>query len=386
MRKKVVVLGSTGSIGVNTLTVLEKLRDSFEVVGIAGNSNVDKLLEQTKSFKPAFVGISSEESAEKYCSQIENNLKPKIYSVSDALVDVVLETQADIYVCSTSVSAGFLANMLAFEKGTRIALANKETLVCAGALFLSKAHEHGTEVIPVDSEHSAVFQALHTGKRREIRKIILTASGGPFRNHTPEMLETVTVSDALGHPTWDMGRKITIDSSTMFNKALEIIEAKWLFGVGAEKLSVVVHPQSLIHSMVEWQDGNVIAQMSKPDMKVPIQYALTFPDRLVNETVARFDALDFANMTFEPADFERFPALKLGFEVLSTDDTTGAIFNAANEVAVEAFLSRDIKYTEIYQVVKSTMLTVKPEPADTLEKIIVASEKARKYACRACQS
>ena len=200
------------------------------------------------------------------------------------------------------------------------------------------------------------------------------------------MLETVTVADALGHPTWNMGRKITVDSSTMFNKALEIIEAKWLFGVGADKISVVIHPQSVIHSMVEWQDGNVIAQMSKPDMKVPIQYALTFPERLVNSTVATFDAADFSNMTFEQADFERFPALKLGFDVVETDDTTGAIFNAANEVAVEAFLNRDIKYKEIYQVVKSTLLAVSAEPADSLDKIIEASEKAIKYACRACQS
>ncbi len=385
MRKKVVVLGSTGSIGVNTLTVLDKLRDRFEVIGIAGNSNVKKLLEQTRSFEPEFVGISSEASAEKFIEQI-NSSKVKVYSGENALSDIVNATHADVYVCATSGSAGLRANMLAVEKGTRIALANKETLVCAGALFLSKAREYGTEVIPVDSEHSAVFQVLQTGKDVEIRKIILTASGGPFREHTPEMLEFVTVADALGHPTWNMGRKITIDSATMFNKALEIIEAKWLFGVGTDKLSVVVHPQSLIHSMVEWQDGNVIAQMSMPDMKVPIQYALTYPERIENATVAQFNVTDFNKMTFEEADFERFPALKLGFDVVETDDTTGAIFNAANEVAVDAFLNRDIKYTEIYQVVKSTLLAVKSEPADSLEKILEASEKARKYACRCCQS
>ena len=385
MRKKVVVLGSTGSIGVNTLTVLEKLQDRFEVVGIAGNSNVEKLISQTQMFKPAFVGISSDESSEKLKTQIDKTSDLTVFSGPEALSEIVEATHADIYVCATSGSAGLRANMLAVEKGTRVALANKETLVCAGALFLAKSKEFGTEVVPVDSEHSAVFQALQTGAFGEIKKILLTASGGPFRNHTAKMLETVTVEDALGHPTWNMGQKITIDSSTMFNKALEIIEAKWLFGVGADKLGVVVHPQSLIHSMVEWQDGNVIAQLSKPDMKVPIQYALTYPERPANKTVASFNIADFRTMTFEDADFERFPALKLGFEVVETDDTTGAIFNAANEVAVDAFLNRKIKYTDIYQVVKSTMQTIKSESADTLVRILNASEKAREYAISLCQ-
>jgi len=385
MRKKVVVLGSTGSIGVNTLTVLDNLQDDFEVIGIAGNSNVPKLLAQMKLFNPEFVGISNPASAEEFKSQIDTD-NVKIFAGEDALIMVVQATQADVYVCATSGSAGLQANMLAVEKGTRIALANKETLVCAGALFLSKAKEFGTEVVPVDSEHSAIFQALQTGKHNEIKKIILTASGGPFRNHTPEMLESVTVEDALGHPTWDMGQKITIDSSTMFNKALEIIEAKWLFGVGADKLGVVVHPQSLIHSMVEWSDGNLIAQLSKPDMKVPIQYALTYPARVENSTVANFSISDFTKMTFEEADFDRFPALKLGFEVVETDDTTGAIFNAANEVAVAAFLNNEIKYTEIYQVVKKTMSAITPEPADSLSKILNASANAQEYAMNLCKS
>ena len=343
--KNVAVLGSTGSIGENTLQVIANSEGRLRATALSAHTQLNRLIEQAIRFEPDFVIATCPEQAEKqdwkglpsHCELLIGEKETET---------VVRRTEIDIVVTAIVGAAGLQSTWAAVEAGKIIALANKETLVMAGPLVMTLATATGATILPVDSEHSAVFQALHAGNQKEVERIILTASGGPFRDHTPEKLKKVTVADALAHPTWDMGPKITIDSATMMNKALEIVEARWLFDLDPRQIEVVVHPQSIIHSMVEFIDGSIIAQMSPPDMKLPIQYALTWPHR--QPSCGRKLSFDEAfNLEFEPVDRERFPAVELGMEAARLGGTSGVVLNAANETAVAGFLENQIQFNDI---------------------------------------
>jgi 1-deoxy-D-xylulose-5-phosphate reductoisomerase len=296
---------------------------------------------------------------------------------TDGLVQAVTRPEVDVVVSAIVGSAGLRGTWAALEAKKTVALANKETLVMAGPLVTDLARRRGAHILPVDSEHSAVFQALQAGRREELRRIVLTASGGPFRKHTREQLENVTVADALAHPTWAMGRKITVDSATMMNKALEIIEARWLFDIDVEQIGVVIHPQSVVHSLVEFVDGSVVAQLSPPDMKLPIQYALTWPERQPG-VAAKLDWGRGMRLEFEPPDFERFPALPLGLEVARAGGTAGAVLNAANEAAVAGFLNGELRYIEIVPACRDVLAQHNFDPSPTLDQLIALDGWARR--------
>ncbi|MEZ6135437.1 MAG: 1-deoxy-D-xylulose-5-phosphate reductoisomerase [Pirellulaceae bacterium] len=343
--KSVAVLGATGSIGTSTLDVLKSLGRDWRAVALSAHSNLDHLVQSVIDFQPSFVAATCLETAAKFdFSRFPSSAR--VFSGPAGLVEIAAHPDIDIVVAAVVGSAGLASTLAAAETGKRIALANKEALVVAGGLVTAALKSSGGELLPVDSEHSAIFQAIQAGKSQEVARIILTASGGPFRTWSPSQIAQATVSDALAHPTWEMGRKITIDSATMMNKALEIIEARWLFDLPPEKIHVVVHPQSIVHSMVEFVDGSVIAQLSPPDMRLPIQYALTYPDRIAG-SCPRMDWTQLHRWEFEPADTERFPALDLGWEVARRGGTCGAVVNAANEAAVALFLDGKIRFSEI---------------------------------------
>lgn len=349
--KNIVVLGSTGSIGKNTLEVVRNLKDKFRIVGLSSNSNWELLVEQIKEFKPASVALGNRELAEKLKSCFTNN-HLQVHTGSNCLKEIVLKEGVDIVVSAVVGAAGLEAAIAALQEGKILALANKESLVMAGHIVMSLAKQN--QILPVDSEHSAIFQSLRSGNQREIKRVIITASGGPFYEYPSDKLSDVVPEQALKHPTWQMGKKITIDSATLMNKALEIIEAKWLFDLTAEQIDVVIHPQSIIHSMVEFCDGSVIAQMGMPDMKVPIQYALTYPERNPLK-VKPLDLSHIGNLTFKKPDMEKFPALRLGYYAAREGGTVGATLNAANEVAVQAFLDSKIRFTDIALSVEKVM-------------------------------
>lgn len=349
--KKIVVLGSTGSIGKNTLEVARNLKDKFQVVGLSSNSRWELLAEQVEEFKPRYVALCDGELAKKLQQRFQGT-HPEMLAGNNCLQEMVLNCNADIVVSAVVGAVGLPAAIAAIERGKTLALANKESLVMAGHIVMSLAKKD--QILPVDSEHSAIFQSLRSGKSCEVKRVIITASGGPFCDYPADKLPDVKPAQALKHPTWQMGQKITIDSATLMNKALEIIEAKWLFGLTAEQIDVVIHPQSIIHSMVEFCDGSVIAQMGSPDMKVPIQYALTYPERSPLR-VKGFDLPALGSLTFKKPDAEKFPALRLGYQVAREGGTTGATLNAANEVAVQAFLDGQIKFTEIAMYVEKVI-------------------------------
>ena len=339
--KNVAVLGSTGSIGRNAVEVIEQL-SPFALYGVSGHTNIDLLAKQAAAFHPPKVVYSNPEyqTDPAPVAGVEFSFGP------DAVVDLATSENVDIVVAAIVGRAGLESSLAAVESGKRLALANKETLVVAGQQVKAAAKKSNSEIIPVDSEHSAIFQCIQAGKQSELSRLVLTASGGPFREYDSQQLKCVTVEQALAHPTWQMGQKISIDSATMMNKALEIIEARWLFDVDPDQISVLIHPQSVIHSMVEFCDGSVISQMGPPDMKLPIQYSLTFPNRLPGGC-PRMDFQRAQTLELIPPDFEQFPALGLGFEVARTGGTTGAVLNAANEAAVLAFLNKQISFTDI---------------------------------------
>lgn len=341
--KNIAVLGSTGSVGQSALEVIRSF-DDMNVVGLSGRSRLDMLVAQATEFEPDTVVAACPREAAQFSFPELDGCQ---YNVgTEALVALATDAKVDTVLAAIVGIAGLASTWAAVEHGKRVALANKETLVVAGQSVMDLAKKSGAEILPVDSEHSAVFQAIKSGQDSEIHKIVLTASGGPFRNFDSGQLKCVTVEQALAHPTWEMGQKISIDSATMMNKALEIIEARWLFGVPPEKLGVVIHPQSIIHSLVEFVDGSVMAQMSPPDMKLPIQYALTYPER-ISGPCPRLDWSKTLQLDLQPPDFDRFPALQLGFEVAKSGGTAGAVLNAANEAAVNAFLNREISFTDI---------------------------------------
>ncbi|WP_096892395.1 1-deoxy-D-xylulose-5-phosphate reductoisomerase [Candidatus Scalindua japonica] len=376
MMKNVVILGSTGSIGTSALDVIRNLKHKYNVVALSANSQWKLLSEQVNEFKPENVSLADERCVELLRNNLSGN-GVQILTGENSVREMVSGENVDIVLSAIVGGAGLPAAIEVVKNRKTLALANKEALVMAGGLIMPMAEEYGVSIIPVDSEHSAVLQALRAGRREEVKKIIITASGGPFRNHPEEKLSEVTKEEALNHPTWNMGNKITIDSATLMNKALEVIEAKWLFDLDATQIEVVIHPESIIHSLVEFCDGSVIAQMGLPDMKVPIQFALTYPDR-VNGNVKSFNLAKLGTLNFHKPDMDKFPALRLGYEVVEKGGTMGATFNAANEIAVQAFLEDKIKFTDITRAVEYVMKEHNYIKDPTLQDIIDADEYARK--------
>ncbi len=373
--KRIAVLGSTGSIGCNTLDVIEHLGAGYAVAALSAHKQTEKLIEQVRRYRPAVVAITDEKSAE-LARPILRDLGTQLLSGPAGLVQLVQRADIDTVVAAVVGAAGLPAAIAAIESGKTLALANKESLVCAGSILIPLARVRGVPILPVDSEHSAIFQAMLSGKPNEIRRVILTASGGPFRTATLEQMENATLADALNHPTWKMGGKITIDSATMFNKALELIEACWLFDLPPEKIQIVVHPESVVHSMVEFVDGNVIAQLSPPDMRTPIQYALTYPQRLEGNS-RRMDWSKAFALRFEPPDFERFPALQMAYNVARLGGTAGVVLNAANEAAVELFTSGKIRFAEISRLVQRTLDRHRVQPHPSVDDLMSADRWAR---------
>ncbi len=373
--KSVAILGSTGSIGKQALDVISKHPDKFDVEVLTCNGNADLLIEQSKSFNPNAVVILDET---KY-STVQNELEGlgiKVYTGEKALASVVEMDSIDIVLTALVGYSGLLPTIKAIEAGKNIALANKETLVVAGKLITEKAREKGVNIYPVDSEHSAIFQCMVGEFHNPIEKIVLTASGGPFRGKSRGQLESVTKAQALNHPNWDMGAKITIDSATLMNKGLEVIEAKWLFGVDLDQIDVVVHPQSIIHSMVQFEDGSIKAQLGLPDMRIPIQFALTYPDRLKAD-FPRFDFKDYPALTFEQPDTQTFRNLALAFEVVKSGGNHPCILNAANEIAVEEFLKERIGFLEISDIIEKCLEKVTFLGNPVLEDLIDTDKETR---------
>lgn len=374
--KKIAILGSTGSIGTQTLEVVENQGD-MEVTALAAGNNIRLLEEQIRKFMPKLVCVWNEEKAKELAVSV-GDLPVRVVSGMEGLIEVATEPSADIVVTAVVGMIGIRPTIAAMEAGKDIALANKETLVTAGHIIMPLAKKCGVNILPVDSEHSAIFQCLNGENKKTIHKVLLTASGGPFRGKTREELKSVQVEDALKHPNWSMGRKITIDSSTMVNKGLEVMEAKWLFDVSMDQVEVVVQPKSIIHSMVEFEDGAVMAQLGTPDMKLPIQYALYYPERrfLPGE---RLDFWSLKEIVFEKPDMVNFPGLSLAYQAGRRGGTLPTVFNAANERAVEKFLNREISYLSITDMIEGAMNghTVKENP--TVEEILEAENAANEY-------
>lgn len=376
--KKISILGSTGSIGTQTLDVVRANRDKFEVVAISANSSINLLLEQIKEFKPKYVAVYNEASAKVLKEMIPSDINIEVLSGMEGLVAISSLDEIDVLLTAIVGMIGLVPTLEAIKKGKTIALANKETLVTAGQLVMEEAKKNNVKILPVDSEHSAIFQCLNGENNKEIESLILTASGGPFRGKTKSQLLNVTKNEALKHPNWSMGRKISIDSSTLMNKGLEVIEAKWLFDVNTDKIDVVVHPQSIIHSMVQFVDSSIIAQMGCPDMKLPIQYALTYPDRILND----FERLDFSkltSLTFEKPDLETFPCLKLAYDSSNMGGTYSAVLNAANEVLVNEFLEDKIGFYDIPYYIEKTLDAHKSISKPSLEEILHIDKWSRDF-------
>lgn len=376
----IALLGSTGSIGASCLEVVASLSDRMQLSALTAHRNWELLARQTHACRPRWAVIADPNARETVRGPDFLAGTEVLYG-PEALEKVAAAPEVDVVVTAIVGAAGLRGTWAALEAGKRIALANKETLVVAGPLATDLARRTGATLIPVDSEHSAIFQAMQSGRRDEVRRIVLTASGGPFRGWTAKQLEAVTPEMALAHPTWDMGRKITIDSATLMNKALEVIEARWLFGLEASQIEVVVHPQSIVHSLVEFIDGSVIAQMSPPDMKLPIQYALTYPDRTAGIS-PRIDWREHLTLDFSPPDEEAFPALRLGYEVAQRGGTCGAVLNAANEVAVERFLDCDLAFSDIPRVCRAVLDAHHYNPSPPLAELLRLDRWAREEASR----
>jgi len=375
----VAILGSTGSIGCNTLRVIESLNSAhMRVVALAAGHNVERLADQVATYLPDVVSVESEECAHQLRAKLfERDVDlPRIVTGEEGLVEVATHPEADCVVSATVGAVGFLPTLRALEAGKRVALANKETLVMAGELMTRAARQSGAELLPVDSEHNALHQCLRGERREEVRRIILTASGGPFRTKNKDEMKHATVSEAMRHPTWNMGAKITIDSATLMNKGLEVIEAHWLFGFGPDEIDIVVHPESVVHSMIELIDGSVIAQMGITDMRHAIQYALTYPERHSCQ-LPPLDLTAISRLHFEAPDLERFPCIPLAYRALSEGGTLPAAMNAANEEAVSAFIDQRISLIEIPQIVETVMQTHVNQPADSIETILAADRRAR---------
>jgi 1-deoxy-D-xylulose-5-phosphate reductoisomerase len=375
--KNVVILGSTGSIGRNALEVLSNFKERFSVFGLSANKNTRLLEEQIRRFRPKMAAIYNQEA----CRNFPASCDVEINCGIDGLKRLCSHPEVHLVINALVGSIGLLPSLEVVAAGKTLAIANKESLVMAGELLMEKAKETGAEVLPIDSEHSAIKQCLLGGRKEEVKRLILTASGGPFLNK--QNLERITVGEALSHPTWDMGRKITIDSATLMNKGLEVIEAHWLFGIGADRIKVLVHPQSVIHSMVEFVDGSVMAQMSMPDMKLPIQYALFYPHRVVSNNTS-LNLSEIGQLTFLEPDDRKFPCLALAYQALKMGGTAPAALNAANEVAVGAFLDTEIAFTHIEKVVRETLNRHRVKPSPQLDDVLQADQWAKRTAKELC--
>ncbi len=373
--KSISILGSTGSIGASTLSVVEQFPERFRVVALAGGNNSELLEAQVRRFRPSLAAIAGEQAAadlRRRCA----DLPVRIVSGVEGMIQAAAAEEAEITVSSIVGTAGLVPTLAAIRAGKDIALANKEVLVTAGELVMEECRSRKVRLFPVDSEHSAIFQCLQAGGRGDVERLVLTASGGPFRDHTREALGRVTLQQALRHPNWSMGRKITIDSATLLNKGLEVIEAHWLFGMAPDRISVLVHPQSIVHSLVEFRDGSVVAQLGMPDMKGPIAYALSFPERLPDVS-PRLDLASVATLTFREPDLGLFPCLGYAYDALRAGGSMPAVLSAANEVAVRHFLEERIGYTDIARVIKATMEAHRPVRFRTVEEALTTDLWAR---------
>ncbi len=379
--KRLSLLGSTGSIGKNVLNVVRAFPDRFSIVGLSAGRNIKELAAQVEEFAPQWVSVAEESLIPQLAKLLPISYQDRILHGDAGNCRVATVEDADMVVSAVVGAVGLLPTLDAIRAGKDIGLANKETLVMAGRLVMEEVRKHGVALLPIDSEHSAIFQALEAGRRSDVGMIILTASGGPFRTMPGDQLGDVTPAQALAHPNWDMGQKISIDSATMMNKGLEVIEACWLFAVPPERIRVVVHPQSIVHSLVEYIDGSVVAQLGIPDMRIPIAYALSYPER-VELGLSRLCLADCGNLSFEKPDYDRFPALELSYSVLEEGGVKPAVLNAANEVAVAAFLAESIGFTDIVRVVAATLEHFEVGDDLDLEAILAADSRARTLAAR----
>jgi len=375
--KRIAILGSTGSIGRSALQVVEQFPDRLQVVALAAGRNIDLLAEQIHRFRPRLAAVFDLQLAKDLTSRLQPGIEVEVVAGSQGYQQVASCAEAEMILSSMVGAAGLIPTLSAIRAGKDVALANKETLVMAGALVMGEVRRSQVELLPVDSEHNAIFQAMEGHRREDLKRILLTASGGPFLNMPKEQLESVTPTQALAHPNWAMGPKISIDSATLMNKGLEVIEAKWLFDLPVEKIDVHVHPQSIVHSMVEYVDGSVIAQMGIPDMRIPIAYALAYPERLELD-LPRLDFFTVQSLTFQEPDLNRFPCLKLAFAACKAGGTMPAVLNAANEVAVQAFLDSRIPFSGIPRLVNKAMEEHALDPAAELEAILEADAWARR--------
>lgn len=380
--KKLAVLGSTGSIGVTTLSIVEHFPDRFHVVALAAGKNLTKLKEQVCLFQPDLVSLTSEADARDLRAQLPE-FRGTILWGSEGLVAVATHPAADMLMSALVGAVGLAPTLAAIRAGKTIALANKEALVISGELMTREAKQHGVRILPVDSEHNAIFQALHGHECAQVKRIILTASGGPFLRRPAEELAEVSIAEALQHPTWKMGSKITIDSATLMNKGLEVIEARWFFDLPPEQVSVIVHPQSIVHSLVEYVDGSVLAQLGIPDMAIPISYILAYPDRLPLSHLPALDLAAAAQLTFFQPDIVKFPCLGLAYTALARGGTCPAVLNAANEVSVASFLSGQIRFPDIAALNRRVLDAHTPRPVTDLDDLLEADRWARAQACAA---
>jgi 1-deoxy-D-xylulose-5-phosphate reductoisomerase len=382
--KRITLLGATGSIGLRTLDLVSSFPEEFSVVGLAARgSNVERLADMCQKYQPRAVALLEADSRDRL-ARLLSPPRPELLAGAEGLEALARDVDADIVVSALVGGAGLLPTMAAILAGRTLALANKETLVMAGALMTAAARARGVKLLPVDSEHSAVFQCLHGHSRADVHRILLTASGGPFRETPKARLATVTVEDALQHPTWKMGAKITIDSATLMNKGLEIIEARWLFDLAPDQVQVVVHPQSIIHSMVEYIDGSVIAQLGVADMGVPILYALTYPERRPTPA-ARLDLVRVGQLTFHEPDHDKFPCLRLARAALESGGAAPVVLNAANEVAVAAFLDRRVRFTEIAELIEQALEQAPAGPLASIEACVAIDAETRRAVQRSVE-
>ncbi|MBL7188953.1 MAG: 1-deoxy-D-xylulose-5-phosphate reductoisomerase [Phycisphaerae bacterium] len=376
MVKQIAILGSTGSIGKNALEVIDALGAGYQVVALSAHTSVRLLADQARRYRPGFLAVTDADYA-RHLGELVADLDVEILAGPDALVKIAQLDQVDVVLAAVVGAAGLPALLAAGRRGKRLAIANKEPLVIAGELLREETQKHGGIILPVDSEHSAVFQAMQSGTREEVKRIILTASGGPFRQATAEELQDVTAEQALSHPVWNMGPKITVDSATMMNKAFEIIEARWLFDIPVDKVEVLIHPESIVHSLVEFVDGSTIAQLGEPDMRLPIQYALTYPARVAG--IAKELRLEeIGKLTFAKPDFQTFRSLSLAYKVAQTGGTAPVVFNAANEAAVEEFLAGRIKFVRIVELIEHCLDKHNIKTRVSLEELLEADAWARR--------
>jgi len=378
MMKNVAILGSTGSIGASTLEIAARYPDRVRVIALAAGGNVETMAAQVRTFNPNTVSMATEQAA----AELKNLLgtdAPTIVFGDEGVKAVATHPQADTVVSAIVGGAGLQPTWHAIQAGKNIALANKETLVMAGALVLREVKKRGIKLLPIDSEHAAIMQSLEGHNHHEVRRIVLTASGGPFRETPREKIAAAGPDDALAHPTWNMGRKITIDSATLMNKGLEVIEAHWLFDVPPERIDVIIHTESIVHSMVEFQDGQVVAQLGVPDMRAPIAYALTYPDRLM-DVVSRLDLAQQSPLNFYEVDRHKFPCLDLAYRALAMDELAPALLNAANEVAVHAFLDEKIGFYDISHIIDRVLILVDDGKATSIKQVLDADQRARETA------